>query len=34
MRTKKFDRCIKNEMEEDMPKDLKEIRAGPNKDKE
>ena len=26
MRTKKFDRCIKNEMEEDMRKDLKEIR--------
>jgi septal ring factor EnvC (AmiA/AmiB activator) len=26
MRTKQFDRCIKNEMEEDMRKDLKEIR--------
>jgi ribosomal protein L29 len=26
MRTKKFDRCIKNEKEEDMRKDLKEIR--------
>jgi predicted nucleic acid-binding Zn-ribbon protein len=26
MRTNKFDRCIKNEMEEDMRKDLKEIR--------
>lgn len=26
MRTKKFDKCIKNEMEEDMRKELKEIR--------
>jgi hypothetical protein len=26
MRTKKFDKCIKNEMEEDMRKDLNEIR--------
>jgi ribosomal protein L29 len=25
MRTKTFDKCIKNEMEEDMRKDLKEI---------
>ena len=26
MRTKKFDKCIYNEMEEDMRKELKEIR--------
>jgi hypothetical protein len=34
MRTKTFDKCIKNEMEEDMQKEFMELRQDVDKDKE